>query len=353
MTNLYEAVGKAVNTGSSPNTIILTHPERPFVNIGYHQLMEKEIDVGYAREMGFDLVRRSLGGGAILDGPWEQDYFVVVHKRSPLHPPSIPGFYEGFLKPVIHTLCRYGLDARLRPPNDILVNNRKISGNGAVTIDDVSILAGDILLELPIELMMHVIRVPSEKFRDKLADSMAQWLTSLETELGTLPNRDEIKRFLLEDFEEELGIHLEPGTVTSEEQSYLDEYLQERKSETWIFGKDYRYKQLTSIEHVRSTKVREGVTVCETEHKADKLIRVTVLILDGKIDGISISGDFFTHPYIGAISKLEEALIGVPLEEKALRDRIKGEFKRIGLKTLGATPEDFVTAIIKTKGNTS
>ncbi|MFQ6094530.1 MAG: hypothetical protein ACE5NN_00155 [Candidatus Bathyarchaeia archaeon] len=45
MTNLYEAVARAVSEGLSSNTLILDHPEKPFVNIGYHQQMEKEIDI--------------------------------------------------------------------------------------------------------------------------------------------------------------------------------------------------------------------------------------------------------------------------------------------------------------------
>ena len=72
MTNLYEAVGLSVSSGESPNTVILNHPEAPFVNIGYHQLMDKEINVEKARARGYRLVRRTIGGGAILDGPWSR-----------------------------------------------------------------------------------------------------------------------------------------------------------------------------------------------------------------------------------------------------------------------------------------
>jgi len=350
MTNLYEAVGRAVSEGSSPDTVILNHPERPFVNVGYHQLMEKEIDVDYAREMGFDLVRRTIGGGAILDGPWEQDYFVVVHRRSPECPSSIPEFYAKFLRPPVHALRGYGLDARLRPPNDILVGGRKISGNGAITIDEANVLAGDLLLQLPIELMMRIIKAPSEKFRDKLAESMAQWLTSMEDELGAPPDREEVKRRLAEGFEEELEIRLEPGPITPKEEGYLEELLRERRSEEWIFGKDLDYRRLTSAGG-RGAKVRGGVAVCEAVHKADKLVRVTMVVLDDRIDGISISGDFFTQPYMGAISRLEEALAGAPLEEDALKGRIREAFARIGLKTFGATPDDFAAAILKAKEN--
>jgi lipoate-protein ligase A len=111
MTNLYEAVGRAVSEGSVKNTVILNHPLKPFVNIGFHQLMEKEIDINFAKKMEFDLVRRTIGGGAILDGPWEQDYFVVVNRRSEECPASISEFYKKFLGPPLLALKKMGLEA--------------------------------------------------------------------------------------------------------------------------------------------------------------------------------------------------------------------------------------------------
>ena len=349
MTNAYEAVAKAVSHDSSPNTVILNHPKKPFVNIGYHQIMEKEIDVDYASEMEFDLVRRSLGGGAILDGPWEQDYFVVINRHSNECPSSIPEFYKKFLKPPIYALTKYGLEAQLRPPNDLVVEGRKISGNGAVTVDEANVLAGDILLSLPIELMTKIIKTPSEKFRDKLAESMEEWLTSLEDRLGFIPNREEVKSFLVEGFDKELGIQLEQGSLTSVEERYLTSLLEERKKNEWIFSKDIGYEQLLS----RSTKVKEGVYVYEADHKAGKLIRVTMVVVNDKIDGISISGDFFTRPYIGAVSRLEEGLKGLLLEEEALKTQIGKLFDETGLSMFGANQEELVTAILKAKGNTS
>lgn len=348
MTNLYEAVGRAVSERSSPNTFILNYPKNPFVNVGYHQILEKEVDVKYAREMRFDLVRRTLGGGTILDGSWEQDYFVIVHRRSNECPISIPEFYRKFLKPPLYALHKYGLDARIRPPNDILVGDRKISGNGAITIDEANVLAGDILLELPLKLMMRIIKAPSEKFRDKLAKSMAEWLTSLKKELGASIDREEVKSYLVEGFEKELGIKLEPGTITSLEKKYLEEMIKKRRSEEWIFGKDIEYQRLLSTDQFKSIKIRGGIVVYEAIHKANKLVRVTVVMSDDKkIKGISISGDFFTQPYLGAISKLEEALIGVQVEEEHLTEKITSTFKKIGLKTFGVTPKDFIDAIMK------
>ena len=36
-------------------TLLLCHPEKPFVNVGYHQEIEKEVDVEFCRKMNMML----------------------------------------------------------------------------------------------------------------------------------------------------------------------------------------------------------------------------------------------------------------------------------------------------------
>ena len=103
----------------------------------------------------------------------------------------------------------------------------------------------------------------------------------------------------------------------------------------------------------RGTKVRGGVTVSEAVHKAGKMVRVTVVSEEGVIRGVSISGDFFTMPFLGAVSALENALIDVPLEEEALKDAVAMAYEQLGLMVFGANHEDFVTALLKARIETS
>ena len=348
MTNLYEVIGTSVSSGSSTNTLILNHPISPFVNIGYHQLLEKEIDIQYAKAQGFDLVRRTIGGGAIIDGSWEQDYFVIVHKKSPECPTTIPEFYHTFLQPILAVLKSYDLPASIRPPNDILVNNRKISGNGAITVENTNVLAGDILMESPVELMSRIIKAPSEKFRDKVADSMSEWITSLSRELTEPPTRTALKEQIVTAFETEFNITLEPGVLTETEKEHLERLIQERRKHEWIYGKDLEYQTIIDPAS-QQTKVREGAMVYETVYKAAKLIRITLVALDNKIQAISIAGDFFTQPYLGGIRQLEKALIGASLLQEPLETVINTTIQEIGLRILGASPADIVTAILQAK----
>lgn len=347
MTNLYEAIGMAVTRGEVPNTFVLNHPSKPFVNIGYHQMMEKEINLEYAKEMGFDLVRRTIGGGAILDGPWEQDYFFIVNRNSAECPSTIPEFYRKFLQPPVRALKKMGLEATIRAPNDILVCGRKISGNGAITIEDSNVLAGDLLIDVPSELMTRIIKAPSEKFQDKLADSMGKWLTSINDQLKINISREEVKQKLIQGFEESFDVTLVKEQLTEKENINLEKLVRERKNVEWIFGKDIAHQSLLSKETIRSTKIHGGVTVSEAVHKAGKLIRVTLVAREGTIEGISISGDFFTQPFIGAISGLEKALLGMSLKAEFLHKSVEKVFQDLGIKVYGFSEKDLVKTILE------
>lgn len=351
MTNLYEAVGKAVSSGEVPNTVILNHPDTPFVNIGYHQLMDKEVNVEFAKEQGFSLVRRTIGGGTILDGEWEQDYFVIINRASPECPKSIPEFYATFMKPPLYALKKLGLDASIRQPNDILVDGKKISGNGAIGIEKANVLAGDLLLDAPTDLMSQIIKAPSEKFQDKLAESMSDWITCIREQTGENTSRERVKELIVEGFKEELGIELELGELSTAEKKNLEELVEERKTEEWIFSKDNDLL-MKAEQEATGTKVRGGLVVSESIHKAGKLIRILLVSNEDKIEDISISGDFFTQPYTGAVEKLEESLKGVELTKDSLGERIKESFENIGLMVFGAAQEDFVEAILKAKYET-
>ena len=90
MVNVFVALARPVAEGRSPPTAFVLYPERPFANVGFHQEAEREVDIPYCRANGIPVVRRVVGGGAILDGPWEHDYMVVVPPGAPDELPDPP-----------------------------------------------------------------------------------------------------------------------------------------------------------------------------------------------------------------------------------------------------------------------
>ena len=63
---VYHAVGYAMKE-DTPNTIIMVSPNAPYVCIGYHQDMQKEVDLDYcASQWTYPCYRREVGGGAVF-----------------------------------------------------------------------------------------------------------------------------------------------------------------------------------------------------------------------------------------------------------------------------------------------
>lgn len=351
MTNLFVVVGQAVGKDELPNTLILNYPEKPFANLGFHQETLREIDLEFCAGAGIDVVRRMIGGGAILDGPWEQDYMIVVKRNSSECPVTIPDVYKKFLAPTVYVLKTLGLNAEFRGLNDVSVGQRKISANGAVEVDGGLVLAGDILLDLDIDLMSRVLKVPDEKFRDKVAGSMREWLTSLRLELNDKqPSRERVIQLLLEGFRKELGVEFEEINLPKALHDELLRRVEESKDDDWIFMKERAHDSLFRTIQ-KCVKIKEGLVVCRADHKAQKLIRITVMTERGVIREIQISGDFFTVPFDGAISELEKRLVGMLLDEGKVRAKVQQVFEGKKVSVFGATVDDFVQAVMKAKDN--
>ncbi len=353
MVNAFVAVAESVGRGASPATILSVHPAAPFANVGYHQEEEREIDLDYCRAAGIPVVRRVVGGGAILDGPWEQDYMVVVPDGAPGTTAGVEGFYAHYLAPVRSALSRLGVPAERGGVNDLTARGRKISANGALALGGAWVLTGDLLLDLDIALMTRVLRVPDEKFREKLAGGLAEWLTSLRRELGRAPDRAVVAAALREAFARELGATTVDGTLSPAESARRAALRSERSGEDWTLLKDASHPRLRGRPDLvpgRSVKIADGTTLGRADVKGGKLVRATVLARAGRIEEVELSGDFFTVPFAGAIEALEAALAGAWVKRTDLVARIEAWRTAGGIRLVGVGAEEIARAIVAAGG---
>lgn len=341
---IYDAVSVARGRNLVKDTIIFCYPVSPLVCIGYHQEVEKEVDIEVCKRFSVPIVRRILGGGAVyLDGD-QLFYQIVVSQKNPMVPPQVEDAFKHFLKGPVEAYRSLGIPAEYRPINDIQVKGRKISGNGATTtVDGVFVLTGNIILDFNYDMMVKILRVPSEKFRDKVFKSLQEYLTTAKRELGLLVSMEEAKKVLLEGFERTLGINLQRSHLTPEEKQLMQTLREKYLSDEWLFMPEHRHPQLVKA---RVVKVATGISVVESAYKSrGGLIRVTMEIKEAKINDILISGDFWIYP-TDALPKLEQTLKGATIDEKAINDRIYAFYKAHNLQSPGTTPEDFTKAIL-------
>lgn len=345
----YEAVGNEVDRGASKNTIILVQPSSPYVCIGFHQELEKEVDLDYCKKKKLMVIRRSQGGGATYLDSDQVFYQVVARGDSKTIPVGIHELFEKFLSVTVFVYRKLGLPAEYKAINDVIVNGRKISGNGAGSFGkDTIILVGNIILDLDYNSMSRVLKVPSEKFRDKMAKSMMEWVTSITRELGYTPPPEIVKKLLAEGYETILGIKLVQDKPTNREwEIWESEVKQRHLSNEWVNMPELRHRNLAIA---REVKIAEGVRIVEVTHKANKLIRLRAELVGNKLRDLMLSGDFFIVPE-NALPELESALKDANLERSCISRRVLEFYKTSGIQTPGVNPEDFVDAIMRLADN--
>ncbi len=343
MTNMFVVLARSVSEGKRGDTLVLCHAEQPFANVGFHQETLQEIDIDYCVMNNIPVVRRVIGGGAIADGPWEEDYFLISRIGTDATRGTIQEYYDRMLEPVSSTLRRMGISAVKSGLNDLAVGGRKISANGAVDIEDARVLTGDVLMDLNLPVMSGILKVPDEKFRNKMARTIEEHLTSVRSLLGRPVDRVEMDETLSDEFGKIYGGAVSSSAITAEETERLSLLVEERKRHDWIFSKDGSRDELYADRRI--VKIREGVYLCSHDYKAQKLVRVTLLVDNGTIGSIVLSGDFFTVPVTWKLERLERALEGTPLDGKAIEAGIASVLATDGVRILGAGPADFAAAI--------
>ena len=84
----------------------------------------------------------------------------------------------------------------------------------------------------------------------------------------------------------------------------------------------------------------------EAAHKAPGgLIRVTARVRDGRIDDLTLSGDFTILPKF-APGALELALRGTSLDANAIQARAEEVYRTMAIQSPGMTVEDLTKAVM-------
>jgi lipoate-protein ligase A len=314
--------------------LFLLRPAEPYVSIGFHQDAAQEIDLEYAAAQQLPVFRREVGGGAVYLDSQQLFYQLVLPKHHPALPGDKAGFYQKFLQPVVDTMRHFGAPAVFRPVNDILVNGRKISGNGAAEIGEMVVLVGNFIMDFNFEEMARVLRVPDEKFRDKVYKSLSTNLTTLRQELGAPPEARALAQELVRRLEPLLG-RLEMGAdLDPRLQRKADDLFSEMSTPEWLFLNDRRAALDPAI------KIREGVFVIQKVVKLPGgLVRLTAGLEGERLAGVHLSGDFFIYPAKG-LQALEAALEGLPLHVGVIEARLRQVMADEGIEMPGVQAED-------------
>ncbi|MDZ4159257.1 MAG: biotin/lipoate A/B protein ligase family protein [Anaerolineaceae bacterium] len=173
---LDEAIMESIRAGESLPTIRFYGWTPSAISIGYFQGLLNEVDLDACQAAGVDVVRRVTGGGAVYhDTDGEVTYSILGPVA--LFPANILESYAVICKDVTDSLGLLGIQSNFAPINDILVDERKISGNAQTRRGGIFLQHGTILYTVDVDRMFSLLTVSRTKIADKLIQSVKKRVT--------------------------------------------------------------------------------------------------------------------------------------------------------------------------------
>jgi lipoate-protein ligase A len=322
--------------------LVVVSPAQPLISIGYFQDPAQEVNLEYLDRSGLRLFRREVGGGTVYLDTNQIFYQVIYRADNPRMPNRIQETYQLLSQPALETHRRFGIEASFREVNDLVTREgRKIGGEGGGNIGPSMAFVGSMMLDFDYRTMSQVARIPDEKWRDKLYRTIEENVTTMRRELGEMPDRYDVRDVLVEEFRRVLG----PLEEVALPAALVEKALQRGQA---MQRPDFLFA--SSARAVNRIRVSSTVSVVFGSHKAPGgLIRTTQEVIGpldgGRIEGISLSGDFTLVPKESLHQRLEPSLVGSQRCEEDLRPRLEDFIASKEQEMPGVSAEDLLQAM--------
>ncbi|MEX2478039.1 MAG: lipoate--protein ligase [Gracilimonas sp.] len=285
------------NFGESED-YLLFYINKPSIIIGRNQNTLEEINDEYVRENDITVVRRMSGGGAVYHDLGNLNFsFITKYKQKNLN-----NFLK-FNEPVIRILKEMGVPAKMSGRNDILANDKKISGNAQFSTGKRMFSHGTLLFNTDLGEVANALNVKMSKIQSKGHKSVRSRVANIiefidDKEMTLADFRQRILDGLYQDRE-----NFETYNLTEDEWNAVHE-LKDEKYGNW----DWNYGKSPKFNIQRSKRFPVG----EIDLRLD--------VQKGHIKNLKIFGDFFGKE---SVQEVEELLQGVRYEPEDIAASIQ------------------------------
>ncbi len=153
---------------NEPDPSIRLWQNDPAIVVGRHQNTLQEINSDSVEKFGVKVVRRLTGGGAVYHDQGNLNFtFIVPDPESSFH-----FNFKIFTEPVVRALDRLGIHARLSGRNDLLIGDKKFSGNAQAKIKGKILHHGTLLFNTDLTRIPLLLNVSPDKIRSHAVESV-------------------------------------------------------------------------------------------------------------------------------------------------------------------------------------
>ena len=285
---------------------------RPSVIIGRNQDALSEINMAFVRSNNIDLVRRSTGGGAVFHDLGNVNFSYITSCRE-----SDCFNFERFASPVISALDALGLQVEATGRNDLTLNGLKISGNAQRMHKGRILHHGTLLYSADLSYMQGALNADPRKLAGKGVSSVRSRVTNISEHLPHAMSTEDfvayLERHILSYFDDVCEYNLTPDDASAINAIADSKY----RSDKWNLAHMSKY------------------TFRNSQAFPFGIVSLKLNVFDGKIDDISITGDFFGSNDIVDLCRLFINTAHTPDSVKQLLSHID-----INSYICGATADD-------------
>ena len=233
-----EAILNSVLEGRISPTLRFWRNDRSVI-VGRFQRICDEVDLDLCAKEGISVVRRISGGGTVYQDLGNLNYTIVLTDEHRLIKGlGITESYKVLCSWLQRALKLVGLNPEFKPPGNILLNGKKISGSAQLRRRGGVLHHGTLLVNADLNLMKKVLKAWREDYKGGVIASISMPVTNLVNELEIEIDFNELKKVLRWSFEETFSVKLIDGKLTSSEKFIAEKLYKERYSrDSWNFSR--------------------------------------------------------------------------------------------------------------------